>query len=356
MEYEANHAGDADLRADPPGDADLHTDPPGAAPPGAQPRIEPLAEDDDCYAFRQVEPPGPLPAGIAGSTAAEAPGRETADQRAARRQEEEELAWEAVARTPAAPILCSGTFEFPFQLDSWIPLLVLTVLGMLAVGMSAMAYYDATEGQTLLSPGRCALLSASAVVVGFGWLAALAIYGITIVTETAAGCAAIEDWPNVFAMESGVAVFYVATAIVLAAVPGAVVAPLAAAIGIPKTVAFVLSAVALFPPFLLSGLESHTAANVISPATWRTVPHAWRAWQLFYLLTSAIAIAVALIGWVAAKCSPVAGVVVLSFLLAAGGMIYFRLLGRLAWFCSGRWGRDDDSRQTDEEEDEEEEE
>ena len=67
----------------------------------------------------------------------------------------------------------------------------------------------------------------------------------------------------------------------------------------------------------------------------------------WYAMVTVIAVA----AWLARFCGATVGVVVLSFLLAAGGMIYFRLLGRLAWFCSGRWAWEDELQATGEDED-----
>jgi hypothetical protein len=70
---------------------------------------------------------------------------------------------------------------------------------------------------------------------------------------------------------------------------------------------------------------------------------------LFYLLVSALAIAIAVIVLLSGLFGAVISAVVAGFLLAAGSMVYFRLLGRLAWFCSGRWAWEDDSRRMGEE-------
>jgi hypothetical protein len=245
-------------------------------------------------------------------------------------------------------MLCAGTFGFPFRLNSMVPLLTLTFVGMAAIGMITLAYHDTTVGGSLLAPGRGAFLGAVGGVIACGWLAMWAIYGVTIVTETASGCAVIEDWPNVFAMEGASAIFYAAVALAVAGAPGSLAGPVASMVAIPKSVVFGLSLVLLFPPLFLSVLERHSPFDLFSPAIWGTVTHAWRAWLLFYLLTSATAIVIVAIAALANLCGWVPGFIVLSFLLAAGGMTCFRLLGRLAWFCSGRWTWEDEPEQIDE--------
>ncbi len=341
--------------------------------PLAEGRIEPPGDEDDCYALRQVAParlpepsapplagvapPEPSATGLASATpsaaAPEEPDRDKAAERAARREEQEELAWEAVASTPPGPMLCSGTFGFPFRLASLPPLVMLTAVDTLAIGALWLGNWSAASGAKLPGPvaagavGAGAALIAIGGVIGAACLAAVAIYGVTILRETAAGAEIIEDWPNLIGVESASGIAYAAAALALAAVPGA----LAAAVGIPRTVVFPLSIVVLFAPFLLSALEAHSPLYVVSPAAWRAVTHAWRAWCLFYLLVSALAIAIALIVLLSGLFGAVISAIVAGFLLAAGSMIYFRLLGRLAWFCSGRWAWEDDSRRMGEEED-----
>ena len=320
--------------------------PPGR--PRAAARIEPLGDEEEVYALRQVappKPPEPRGTGLVGATPSAAPEeaeRETPEDRAARREEQEELAWEAVGRARPGPMLCAGTFGFPFRLNSLVPLLTLSCVGMAALGTIAVASYYVATDERLLG----AFVGVVGTLIGVGWLAMWAIYGVTIVTETAAGCPAVEDWPNVFAMEGASGILYAGVALALAGVPGSVAAPLAGAMKLHKSVVFILSVAVLFPPLFLSSLERHSPFDLFSPAIWRSVTHAWRAWRLFYLLVSALAIAIAGLAWLAHLCGAVFGVVVLSCLLAAAGMFYFRLLGRLAWFCSGRWAWEDDARRT----------
>ena len=287
------------------------------------------------------------------SAVPEEPDRDTAEDRAARREEQEELAWEAVARTPPGPICARAPSASPSGCVAAAPGDA-DGRGHLGHRCAVAGDWSAASGAKLPGPvaagrsGPGRLLIAIGGVIGVRLLAAVAIYGVTILRETAAGgrnhrrlaqpvrrgkrqrhrlrgplrwpwplCRA--RWPR--RSES------------------------------PARSYFLSASWCFFAPFLLSALEAHSPLYVVSPAAWRAVTHAWRAWCLFYLLVSALAIAIALIVLLAGLFGAVISAIVAGFLLAAGSMIYFRLLGRLAWFCSGRWAWEDDSRRMGEEED-----
>ena len=93
--------------------------------------------------------------------------------------------------------------------------------------------------------------------------------------------------------------------------------------------------IVLFPWLLLSMLEANSPLVPISKAVCGSLLRKWRTWLAFYMETiplllsiGASAIAAMLLGSL-----PLA-IPVLAMTMVAVLMIYFRLLGRLAWCCS----------------------
>ncbi len=102
-----------------------------------------------------------------------------------------------------------------------------------------------------------------------------------------------------------------------------------------KAVAIAAAAFLLFPFLLLCELESGSA---FTPASGLVLASLWRqsaAWLLFYAESGGLfAVAGVLVILVGPRINLSIGVVMGGMLFAAVAMIYFRLLGRLAWHCS----------------------
>ena len=136
---------------------------------------------------------------------------------------------------------------------------------------------------------------------------------------------------------------YVLSGGLLATLPAVLATPLWHWLGISRSLAAVVGLPLLFPIFLLSMLETNSPANPLSPRVWKSVVVGWRAWALFYLVTFAAGGAiVALVRRLPASGPPTAfasaaAAAAAGALLGLGWLIYCRLLGRLACFCSGNW-------------------
>ena len=87
-------------------------------------------------------------------------------------------------------------------------------------------------------------------------------------------------------------------------------------------------------------LENDSVATPYSKPVWRSLWYAWHAWVLFYLLTLLVGetfvYLLRLIPFQEHRLEIIFLSVILPFFL----MVYFRLLGRLTWFCSGRFDED----------------
>ncbi|HYW78792.1 MAG TPA: hypothetical protein VE890_04410, partial [Thermoguttaceae bacterium] len=146
--------------------------------------------------------------------------------------------------------------------------------------------------------------------------------------------------------------FFVANSVAVAMLPGVLTGKLLVhSVGLAIWLVVPLSALVLFPIMLLSVLEANSPMMPLSKHVWRSLLRVWRAWGCFYIETTLLGTAAAglILGlayvsvWLAVPLAPAA--------LVAAAMIYFRLLGRVAW-CYAR-AVEQDEREAAEEEGEE---
>jgi hypothetical protein len=117
--------------------------------------------------------------------------------------------------------------------------------------------------------------------------------------------------------------------------PGAAVAWLAkqesfAQMAMPVSIFFV------FPIVLMSMIETNSVFGMVSFPVLRTLFTSTSGWLRFYATSAVLIAAVGSIDWLAFAVSPYVGDIVVSVTQAALWLIYFRLMGRLAWYCADR--------------------
>ncbi len=180
------------------------------------------------------------------------------------------------------------------------------------------------------------IITLGAVVVTVVLVATAAAIGLAILQDTASGRDKVESWPGMPFTDWVMDVFYVVNALLTAALPGLFVGGALMCLGGKVGSAIyggALSAIVLFPLFLISMVTEGSAFSVASPAVWGTVRTQPRLWGKFYLLSGALSLVLLMLGrmmlgsgfFLQGLCS--AGAV-------AASMIYFRLLGTLAWCLS----------------------
>ena len=262
--------------------------------------------------------------------------------------EEDHWAREATGGVPPLGLFFAGTFRFPFYLATLSESLVLSIGAVVLVAGIRLALwcYNA-DNEELDQYTRVLLWNGLMLSGAFGgvfalvWACAAAACGLTILHDTSHGADAIESWPNLLRLEGLGEFVYTVNALVLSALPGLLATPLWHWLGISRTLGIAVTVPVLFPIFLLSMLETRSPTDPVSLAVWRSLLYAWRAWLAFYLVALAAALVTAALAVAAIRHAGWAvGLVAAGALLTAAWMIYFRLLGRLAWFCSGRWARD----------------
>jgi hypothetical protein len=300
------------------------------------------AEDDE-YAIR-VEPPS-SPA----TDVPYVPNRDYRDprliaERAAEAEPVAESAWDEVRPAPPRGLFFSGTFTFPFRKHVLIPLLILLVGAIVVVATFELAVIfenDITAGKletgeavrTVGSQLATMVFTVLGVILTLVWTAVGSVYGLVILHDTADGGDAVEQWPTPYSLDALRGSVFVILALAIGILPALVTGPLWDWLAWPKLLLLTISALLLSPALVMSTLES---GNLMSIPVWRSIRTAWQAWAIFYLITLPAGVVVYLLLRLLMERTGIAGAIPAAFLLAVPWLIYFRLLGRLAMFCSGR--------------------
>lgn len=228
-----------------------------------------------------------------------------------------------------------GVFTFPWYLSNmgcWLGISAGLTFTFLVL---VFALDQGTSiGMVAMRPlGQCAII-AGILTMGFAVAHLRSIF-----EDTGYGQDIVQNWPPfdwrnwVFAFLYAVIVLGEAAAVgYLLGFPPLLGTPLVA-----MAIAFVL-----FPLFMLSTLENDSPINPFSPPVLKSLGSLWWAWLIVYLESGAM-----LVGWVIVTLIPFAvrAPYLMPFisgpLLAAGLMVYARLLGRLAWLASQEGSSDD---------------
>ena len=243
----------------------------------------------------------------------------------------------------------SGIFGFPAYRNSWQRWMGLS-LGLippLLLGQFAFSLAMAPAGPwTAAMPwiGAMLLAGVTAVLVLI-WAVVALVSCLSILRDTAEGYDQIENWPEPLFLDWIGEFFFLTNSLAVSVLSGLAVGnalKLAGAadwlIGLSVPVSLLL----LFPVSLLAMLETNSTLNPFSLPVWRSLLSRWWAWGLFYIETTVLIAAVGALTMLAAIHVPILGAAPAAPLLVAALMIYFRLLGRLAWRCGE--GADPDKR------------
>jgi DNA-directed RNA polymerase subunit M/transcription elongation factor TFIIS len=240
---------------------------------------------------------------------------------------------EVEGEVPRWPFL-SGVFSFPFYSES------LVCWGMLSAGalLTAALAYEAfvLAGSGPLGAVMSMILGSVAAVVGAAWLVAASAAGLAILQDTSEGCDRVVNWPQGQLLDWFTEFLFVFNSAVLAMVLGLGLRALFELE--PRRGAAVVGTVfyAFFPLFLVSMLEAGSPLRPFSAPIWRSVLTVCWGWIAFYVETALIVLLVVLPAiLLTLAIGPLAGVPAIVLAVAAL-MVYFRLLGRLVWYCAQR--------------------
>ena len=167
---------------------------------------------------------------------------------------------------------------------------------------------------------------------------------LAILQESAAGNRTIEEWPGFALVDLFLESFYIINSTIFsAAAAWFLTAPLAG-IAVLRAFCEVGLFLIVFPIVLLSMLEAGSCLMPVSPAVYVGLRRSWRTWLVLFVESLVLAfglmiymelVAVLLDHYSAHVTIPI--IILAMALLVAPAvlleMIYFRLLGRLAWVC-----------------------
>lgn len=239
-----------------------------------------------------------------------------------------------VAPPPPKWTFFSGVFAFPWRMD------VLLRWGYMSVGFTALLMIglvlrSIAAGFSGMASGVAAAFFLLPIIWVTIWsLSYAAACGSCVLEATAAGLDRIEAWPDPNWRDWMGQMIYLGWigAIPLAASYG--ISLLAGQAGMDRSLAgWTMTAAffVLYPIALMSALEANSIwVPLTLPILVSLVRWGW-AWLMFYLLSGLIAAGLLAAFGYALGSGLDAIIIALGPLVAAGVLVYFRLLGRLAW-------------------------
>lgn len=241
-----------------------------------------------------------------------------------------------------------GTWTFPFSPGVRGRTVLLALLAF-AVGMLAresLRLMASADGRISVLGAMFSVLTVFAFVT---WFALAAACALAIVGDTANGCDRIVRWPGPVFLDWIGETFVVATGIGISVAPLVGLAWVSRKFGSPSDGGVQVGFFFLFPVVLLALLENGSLFDVVSLPLLRTFWVAPGGWGRFYLSTALLVLAAATLPVLVV---PVGGdgqpwgtvaIAVVSVMSSLVWLIYFRLLGRLAWFCADRTAAAEDA-------------
>jgi len=189
----------------------------------------------------------------------------------------------------------------------------------------------------------------AATLAGVG-LIAMTGFLMAILQESAAGNKVIIQWPELTFVDWVGGVFYFLVSLV---VPVGVLHVLAWPVGGVFAHAWLVPVGlwVLFPVVLLSTLEMQSPLAPVSPVVLRSLWKCRETWAVFYLETGFMGLGLAVLTAGVIRLAPYdVGFGLLAGAVVAAAMLYFRLLGRLAWVCDDRFRQEEDEEPEEDEE------
>jgi hypothetical protein len=244
-----------------------------------------------------------------------------------------------VIQTEAGDVLprftfLSGIFSFPFRFHVWPRWMVLSlILAFVLQLISEVATLLSGNAGLTWMVGVCYMVMVSFIAVA--WSITASVSFLAILQDTAEGGDKI-IWPTAMWIDWVFECLYVVNSTVVSIVVGLAVARVMQLFQWPHELGVPVTVIVLFPFILLSMLEAASPVVFISRPVFHCLVRGWWAWLVVYLETSSLVAAVSWISWQLFGFTGYLAIVALSPLFVATLMIYFRLWGRLAWYCAKR--------------------
>jgi DNA-directed RNA polymerase subunit RPC12/RpoP len=232
---------------------------------------------------------------------------------------------------PPRPFI-SGTFTFPFYPSTLARVVGLTVWSLVGEKLLSTAIeLGGDDPHTWLGS---ALLGALTLFVVLSWFLFAAACGLAVLRETANGCARILDWPGLAFFDWFLDPFYLLNAICISVLPAALVVGSLSLAGRSADLVPLVSLFLFFPPVLLSMLETESPLLPLSGPLLRSLRTAWLGWLGFYVAAVALLAAAVNVVLAVRPAGTFWQIIVASPVTVIVWFVYFRLLGRLAWYCA----------------------
>ncbi len=236
--------------------------------------------------------------------------------------------------------LLVGGFGFPWSSGAvmrWLLIAVwATVAGWLAHVAAAMGIDQAFGADSMHHTFVAILAALGAVVTGVACAGVAAVHGLTILLETTAGNDRMENWPNVGLFLDWVSeLWFLFNAALCSVALGLSLNWLLSGVFPAREVTLAITVFFAFPILLLSTLETDSPFLPVSTVVLASLGRHGIAWLAFYFQAGGLLAAAAVtVSCLAPRLDPRLAIPLAGLLFSAVVMIYFRLLGRLAYYCS----------------------
>lgn len=232
----------------------------------------------------------------------------------------------------------TGVFTFPWYPEVWLRWGYL-VAGGTAATLIPVLVYEYVLGVGGYAGVVLAFFALPQIWISF-WTGSFAVAcGMHVFEETATGNDHISNWPEPNWRDWMWQLMYVGYVALMVLAVAYGIGLLAGGSGETISMAIGLSEFFLLPFCLLSVMEANNLAILISPGIAATLIRNCLNWIQFYVITGCLAAAWLGIGWGVISVSSFLLIPVNGLLYASLILIWFRLLGRLAWSISHRSGR-----------------
>ena len=233
-----------------------------------------------------------------------------------------------------------GGFGFPWSQGAVMRWLLIALWAAVAGSLAHLAItlgIDQGLGEGNMCQTIAAMLAAiGATLVGMCCAAVASIHGLTILLETTAGNDRMENWPNVaLFLDWAHDLWFVFNAAAVSVMLGLGLDWLLPGLLGQSGATVAVTVFFVFPVVLLCTLETDSAFLPVSTVVLASLGRHGVAWLAFYLqAVGLLAAAGALAYYLGRELEPRFAIPLDALLFSAAVMIYFRLLGRLAFYCS----------------------
>jgi hypothetical protein len=318
--------------------------PPLASPKSPAASPPPVAPPDDEYAVREPEAREHFETGF---PATELPGGRDLSQTEYLNphvlKDEEELVSSQRPELPPRPMV-DGVLTIFTQTTV---LICWGVLSIMVGVIAAMLYGAIVLGSVSQGLGIAAafpwissmILTGCLGIVFIVFLTVSNAYLLAILQDSAAGNERIENWPDTLFLTWATEVFFLVTSLLVPfAIAMALAAPLGGLLGGGWWLAGLCFWI-LFPIVLLSTLEMGSPLIPVSPMVIRSFGLCGRTWGVFYAQTGLLGLGMfsLTLGFLKIGFVGVIGFALLGIIATFTLILYYRLLGRLAWVCDERF-------------------